>query len=170
MRLPRLKKRGKLATVRDCSKSRFIESVQMSDKSHLWQPGQSGNPGGKPKQKFMTEALQFHLLRPADLPPHKPRNAAEAIAGQIVKQALEGDSTSQQLCYDRMEGKAIQTIKDETERAPMDIMEAARRLAFALNSAALLGEPVDARFSKLVDVTPKPAEPVAIADNTEPNQ
>lgn len=133
----------------------------------VFQPGQSGNPKGTPNKRFMTEALQFHLLRPADLPPHKPRNAAEAIAGKIVQQAIEGDTTSQQMCYDRMEGKAIQTIKDETERAPMDIMEAARRLAFALNSASLLGQPVDAQFAKLIDVTP---EPVAIPDNTELNQ
>lgn len=137
------------------------------DEKGYFLPGQSGNPSGKPKQKFMSEALQLYLLRPADLPPHKPRNAAEAIAGKIVAQALEGDTASQQMCYDRMEGKAIQTIKDETERAPMDIMEAARRLAFALNSASLLGQPVDANFSKLIDVTPEPA---LVPDNSEPNQ
>lgn len=136
----------------------------------VFQAGQSGNPSGKPKTKFMTDALQMYLLRPADLPESKPRNAAEAVARQMVRQAVEGCTTSQSAIYDRMEGKAIQTIKDETERAPMDIMEAARRLAFALNSAALLGEPVDARFSKLVDVTPEPAEPVSIPDNSKPSQ
>lgn len=140
------------------------------DERGYFLPGQSGNPKGTPNRRFMTEALQMYLLRPADLPPHKPRNAAEAIAGKVVEKAMQGDSASAQMCYDRIEGKAIQTIKDETERAPMDIMEAARRLAFALNSAALLGEPVDARFSKLVNVTPKPADPLAIADNAEHNQ
>ena len=116
----------------------------------VFQPGQSGNPSGKPAQKFMTEALQLHLLRPADLPPHKPRNAAEAIAGQIVRQALAGDNSSQQLVYDRMEGKAIATIKAEIDTKPIDIMDAARRLAFIINSAQALGEPLPP------DATPVP--------------
>lgn len=133
----------------------------------VFQPGQSGNPKGTPNKRFMTEALQFHLLRPANLPPHKPRNAAEAIAGKIVEKALQGDNASAQMCYDRIEGKALQTIKDETERAPMDIMEAARRLAFALNSASLLGQPVDDKFAKLIDITP---ETDAITDNSKDNQ
>lgn len=137
-----------------CLKFRHIQdTVQMSDKKHLWKPGQSGNPGGKPAQKFMTEALQMYLLRPADLPANKPRNAAEAIARKIVEQAAGGCTTSQHMIYDRMEGKALQTIKDETERQPMDIMDAARRIAFLLNSANILGEPVDVAFK---DITPQP--------------
>jgi len=133
----------------------------MTDGAHLWKPGQSGNPSGTRKQKFMTDALQLYLLRPAELPMHKPRNAAEGIARKMVEQALAGDTTSQQMIYDRMEGKAVQAIKDETERAPMDIMDAARRIAFLLNSANILGEPVDAVFSEI-----KP-EPVLIEQNQE---
>ncbi len=102
----------------------------------------------------------MYLLRPDDLPPSKPRNAAEKIARKMVEQAIEGDNISAKMIYDRIEGKAIQTIKDETERAPMDIMEAARRLAFALNSATLLGQPVDARFGEMVDVTPNKIDDV----------
>lgn len=117
----------------------------------------------------MTEALQFHLLRPADLPPHKPRNAAEAIAGQIVKQAMEGDTTSQQMCYDRIEGKAIQTIKDESDRAPMDIMEAARRIAFAMNTARLTGEQSMLSQHNVVDVTPIAEESQAVAEISVPS-
>ena len=151
--------------------NRANSMVERDDKGYFL-AGQSGNPSGKPKQKFMTEALQFHLLRPADLPPHKPRNAAEAIAGQIVKQAMEGDTTSQQMCYDRIEGKAIQTIKDESDRAPMDIMEAARRIAFAMNTARLTGEQSMLDHRKVVDVTPFVSESnevtcVAVADDVE---
>lgn len=131
----------------------------MVDGSHLWKAGQSGNPSGRHNARFMTEALQMYLLRPLDLPANKPRNAAEQIAAAMVKKAADGDNESAKMIFDRMEGKAIQTIKDETVRAPMDIMDAARRIAFLLNSANILGEPVDVAFK---DITPAP---VLIEDN-----
>ena len=120
----------------------------------VFKPGQSGNPSGMHNARFMTDALKLYLLRPADLPANKPRNAAEAIAAKMVQKAVDGDNEAAKMIYDRMEGKAIQTIKDETDRQPMDIMDAARRIAFLLNSASILGEPVNVAFK---DITPAPA-------------
>lgn len=124
-----------------------------------FQPGQSGNPGGGNNRKVITSALISRLMWDIDAQPRKGeiKTVAHGIVEKLIKKALDGDMRAITEIYDRVEGKALQTIKDETERAPMDIMEAARRLAFALNSAALLGQPVDDRFAKLVDVTP--AEP-----------
>jgi len=120
------------------------------DERGLFLPGNGGgNPSGTRNVRFMTEALKLYLLRPSDLPASRPRNAAEAIAAKMVKKACDGDNEAAKMIYDRMEGKAIQTIKDETERAPMDIMDAARRLAFIINSAKALGEPIDPALAEL---------------------
>ena len=104
----------------------------------------------------------MYLLRPADLPDNKPRNAAEAIARQMVKQAVGGCTTSQATIYDRIEGKAIATIKAEIEHKPLDLMDAARRLAFLINSANLLGEAIDPALAALASPLPDEKAPVII--------
>lgn len=143
----------------------------MADGSHLWKPGVSANPGGRPVTKFMTEALQLYLLRPAELPHHKPRNAAEAIARKMVEKAVAGDNESAKMIYDRMEGKAIQTVKAEIEQKPVDVMDAARRLAFIINSAQALGQPLPPEFSLLINPPLTDAELVDVSQETiEQNQ
>jgi len=124
----------------------------------VFKPGQSGNPGGSNTRKLMTAALLSRLMWDIDQKPRKGevRTVAHGIVEKLIERALTGDMRAITEIYDRVEGKAIQTIKDETERAPMDIMEAARRLAFALNSASLLGHPVDDKFAKLINITPEP--------------
>jgi hypothetical protein len=147
-----------------------MEVVTEPNKAHLWKAGQSGNPSGRPAGRFMTEALQMYLLRPADLPVSKPRNAAEAIARQMVKQAVEGCTTSQSTIYDRMEGKAIQTVKAEIEQKPVDIMDACRRLAFIINSAQALGQPLPPEYALLINPPVSDAELVEVSQEIIDNQ
>ena len=59
-----------------------------------WGPGQSGNPGGKPKGKI-TETLKA-LLTEAD---------AETIAATLVAFAKKGSVPHLQLLLERLEGK-----------------------------------------------------------------
>ncbi len=134
----------------------------MRDEQGKWLAGVSPNPSGKPAQKFMTEALQMYLLRPDDLPPPKPRNAAEKIARKMVEKACDGDNDAAKMIYDRMEGKAVATIKAEIETKPMDIMDAARRLAFIINSAAALGEKLPDEYSILLNPMVTDAEVIEV--------
>ena len=73
---------------------------------HQIQPGQSGNPKGKPKGCLsLTNRLQKLLNE-------NPEAAEKAIAAHIEK-ASNGDVTALKLLYDRMDGLQGQTIKFE---------------------------------------------------------
>ncbi len=52
----------------------------MAKGRHLWQPGQSGNPGGRPKHKPFAEALAMEIAAAGE--DHK-------ILRQIARRALE---------------------------------------------------------------------------------
>lgn len=122
----------------------------------VFRKGFSGNPSGKRASRPLTDALITRLLWPVDVKPRKGevRTVAHVLVENMVQKALQGDMRAITEIYDRVEGKAVATtLHTEVKEQPIDILEAARRLAFALNSAALLGQPVDDRFAKLVDVT-----------------
>lgn len=50
-----------------------------------WKPGQSGNPGGRPKRKTLTDAYRDAL---EELNDKGDLTAAEAIARSLVNQAI----------------------------------------------------------------------------------
>jgi hypothetical protein len=66
------------------------------DRSHLWGPGQSGNPSGKPKQ-FLTQALREVMT------PEK----AEKLADKIMTMALNGDMKAIEMIYNRIDGSVV---------------------------------------------------------------
>ena len=73
-----------------------------------FRPGQSGNPGGRPKTKLISQAYQ-ELLE--ELDKKKRRTIAQEIAKQIIQKALKGDLAAAKEATDRTEGKAV----DQTE-------------------------------------------------------
>lgn len=83
-----------------------------------FQPGQSGNPGGKPKQKEMRDALRLALRDDVDAP---PRNKMDAIVRAHVEKALEGDMAAIKEIYDRIDGKVAQAIVGDDEEAAIRI-------------------------------------------------
>ncbi len=62
-----------------------------------WQPGQSGNPTGKPK------ALLTTTLREIFTPEH-----ARAVAQRIIDKSVAGDLRFIELLYGRLEGKIVE--------------------------------------------------------------
>ena len=55
----------------------------------IWKPGESGNPGGRPKKKPLTDAYAALLAKP--IPNDKEgRTFAEAIAQAMIKEAIKG--------------------------------------------------------------------------------
>jgi hypothetical protein len=74
-----------------------------------WQPGQSGNPGGRPKKKPVTDELERLLEQEA---PHaKGKTWAAAIAEALLKKARKGDVRAIAELANRIEGKPAQTAQ-----------------------------------------------------------
>ena len=69
-----------------------------------FKPGQSGNPGGRPRTAKISEACRTKLasLIPGDV---QRRTYAQAIADKLVQLALKGDIRAAQELADRAEGK-----------------------------------------------------------------
>jgi hypothetical protein len=73
-----------------------------------FKPGQSGNPGGRVKDKLWREALLIAVNRVDDGDP-RPRLAR--IAEAVARQALGGDMQAVKEIGDRLDGKAPQPIE-----------------------------------------------------------
>lgn len=96
--------------------------------SHAFQPGQSGNPKGRPKAITLSEAYRRELAK-LDPNDSEGRTFAEVLAEQTILKAKGGDVAALREIADRVEGKAKQTVtltmdqRDKFERAVAGIME-----------------------------------------------
>jgi hypothetical protein len=73
-----------------------------------WKPGESGNPGGRPRTKSITEELQRLLDQEA--PQSSGRTWASVIAGALLAKARKGDVRAIAELANRIEGKPFQTV------------------------------------------------------------
>ena len=78
-----------------------------------FEKGQSGNPGGRPKTKVLTERLQEALQE-------NDGAAARWIIARLVLQSAGGAVDATKLIFDRTEGKVAQTIIGD-EEAPIPV-------------------------------------------------
>lgn len=78
-------------------------SDQPKNVGHRFKKGQSGNPSGKSKTKWLTDALRMELAQN----PQKARN----IARKVIKMAEDGDLEATKLVFDRLEGRPTQAIE-----------------------------------------------------------
>lgn len=74
-----------------------------------WKPGQSGNPGGRPKRKPLTDAIARII----------DAVGAEKFAAAIAAKAELGDVTAFREMADRLEGKVAQPIGGSDELGPI---------------------------------------------------
>ena len=86
-----------------------------------FQPGRSGNPGGKPKGRSVTSRLRELLEEPSLAKGREGKVILDRIAEQIVRRCLKGDYRFVETLLDRTEGKVPVTIN-----APAVDLEAVR--------------------------------------------
>jgi hypothetical protein len=104
---------------------------------YQFRPGQSGNPGGRPKYKAVSAAYRRLLEMPVEeLANFKPRNGAEVLAIALFK-AAAGKRASTYAAIEitnRVEGKA----RFEAAEEPLDLSP--ERVKELLESAARILE------------------------------
>lgn len=93
---------------------------------HRFQPGQSGNPGGRPKGRSIAAILR-ELLDQTELGGQKipdGKRAADMLGEALLKHALKGDIRHIQEVLNRTEGKVPdRMIADVTSREPIRFVE-----------------------------------------------
>jgi len=80
---------------------------------HRFKPGQSGNPGGRPKGMSITGALRAALERE-----HNGRTIAELIAEKLIKEALSGKFPFAKEVLERADGKVTEKAELTVQRMP----------------------------------------------------
>jgi hypothetical protein len=86
--------------------------------AHLFKPGQSGNPGGRPKR--LTTRLERQLLAKVPNDPQK-RTYEELFIEAITKRAIGKSDVLAKEIFDRVEGKVALPIVGEEEAGPVQI-------------------------------------------------
>jgi hypothetical protein len=80
-----------------------------------WKPGQSGNPGGRPKRRLIDEALEELLLS-------NDSELALAIAKKLLARAKTGEIKAIQLVAERVQGRPKRHLElSGPDGGPLDI-------------------------------------------------
>jgi hypothetical protein len=93
---------------------------------HQWKPGQSGNPGGRPKGRSILARVRDLLDRTTDLDGKllgDGRMLADVLAETVVRTALEGDLTGAKAWKDLLtflEGRPRQSAPEEAHSTVRD--------------------------------------------------
>ena len=74
-----------------------------------WKPGQSGNPGGRPKTKIFTEALKKLIAE----------RGPDESANIIYSKMLTGDVSAWNAIADRVDGKVPQAVVGDDDHPPI---------------------------------------------------
>jgi hypothetical protein len=101
---------------------------------HQFRPGQSGNPGGRPKKQPITDYLIDQLDQPipeamkAKLPPifvevyGTEATFGQVLAFKLVAQGLKGDMQAAKEILDRVEGKVTKHLEHSGHLTLEDIV------------------------------------------------
>ncbi len=80
-----------------------------------FQPGQSGNPAGRPKGSRTRAPLKDALNKYLNEKDKDGNLRLDVLAGKLYGMAIGGDVQAMKLIYERMEGKPKQAIEVSTD-------------------------------------------------------
>ena len=89
-------------------------------RAHTWKPGQSGNPGGRPKK--LTQPLEDFLARKDK----KGRQYAQLLIEAMVTRAIKKSDTLIREIFDRVEGHVANTEETSQFRGNVIIVDIPR--------------------------------------------
>jgi len=69
------------------------DKTDQQQKPHLFQPGQSGNPAGRPQGSRNKATLAVEVLLDGE---------ADSLTRKAIELALQGDTTAMRLCLERL--------------------------------------------------------------------
>lgn len=102
--------------------SGFNRGVVANLTAHQFKPGQSGNPGGRPKKLPITDYLteQLAMQIPVEMKERVPQafrrlygeeaTFGELLAFQVIAKAAEGDMKAMNAVLERVEGRVSQSV------------------------------------------------------------
>lgn len=97
--------------------------VPFPSQEHQWKPGQSGNPGGRPKGRSILARIRELLDRTANLdgtPLEGGRTLGDVLAEQVLRNALGGDVKAAKDLLTFLEGRPRQSAPEETHSTVRD--------------------------------------------------
>lgn len=105
------KKRASGRNAENSAKSSAVKRRGNPDKirAHQFKPGQSGNPGGRPR-KIITEGYES-ILREVIVRNKKRDTRLRHMLRAIVDEAIQGKIPAIAEITDRVEGKAVQAVQ-----------------------------------------------------------
>lgn len=74
-----------------------------------YEKGQSGNPGGRPKEKAFADAVRIAVNR-VDETDGEKRKKLMVLADKLVTCAMNGEGWAMQQIGDRLDGKPAQAV------------------------------------------------------------
>lgn len=74
-----------------------------------FEKGQSGNPGGRPKEKAFADALRLAVNAEIEVEGEKKKKL-RVIAERLVAEAMAGEGWAVQQVADRLDGKPAQAV------------------------------------------------------------
>lgn len=108
-----------------------------------FKPGESGNPNGRPKGQSLTallrEVADNTSLCDSEIP--GGRTAAQALAEAMFAHAIKGNPAFAAMIWDRIEGKAPQTLDDDTTEADVTDDMADAMIQAGLKAKGVSGGP-----------------------------
>jgi hypothetical protein len=88
-----------------------------------FQPGQSGNPNGRPKTKPFKDALRKAIETAGD-----DNKALKLVAAALLAKAQEGDVPAIKEIADRLDGKVAQPISGDDEGDAIKVVHKIERV------------------------------------------
>lgn len=119
---------------------------------HQWKPGESGNPGGKPKTKYIRDSIE-KVIAQARTCNHKDPlvvTKLDALLHKIYEKAMDKDADLDEILEaakfisERLDGKPAQDVEDAGSQKP----------ALTINiNATRFAIPVVERIGDVIDVS-----------------